>query len=224
MLFIFKYIPILIFIIYIITFVGTLYLYFKNNHNIIFQDLIYNSNDKTQLNIPTLSLTGMENPEKNIYIGGFTLIGIFGLLLLYTHIKPKFDIIKQNNINGLNIFLNIIFYLTHIAMILVMVQGIITLKDNPLIHETTAYGALFYLIIMFTIYTFLLYFNKNNNELNISSVSLYSKIIITIFMYLSWIIFVPIKKKLGDFNWWGLTQRTVVSFLFVYIATLYLDD
>jgi len=208
----------------VITFVGTLYLYFKNNHNILFQDLIYNSNTNTQLNIPTLSLTGMETPEKYIYTFGFSLIGIFGLILLYTHIKPKFDIIKKNKDNiGLDIFLNIIFYLAHIAMILVIIQSIITLKDNPIIHETTAYGGLFYLIILFTIYTCLLYFNNGINELNISSFSIDLKIIITIFMYLSWVMFIPLKKKLGDFNWWGLTQRSVVSFLFLYIVTLYFD-
>tara|TARA_Y100000994_G_scaffold43163_1_gene33727 strand:- start:7750 stop:8418 length:669 start_codon:yes stop_codon:yes gene_type:complete len=211
-----KYIPLIILCIYILFSIGSWYFYY-NKDKIIFEDGYINTK---VLYFPTISVTGIEQPEKRIYNISWCLIGVLGIILVYKlYDNPIItDLLGGGGI--IDLILKGLYCGAYIALICIIIQGIVTLDINIDVHEITAYVGLFYLIIASTILTYLFYKKNNIDEL-----SLKLKVICIICIWLSWIIYTPLIyfSKLTVDNWWGITQRSVVTWLIAYIATFYYD-
>ena len=204
-----KYVPLFIFILYLLTTGICLYI----------------SYNKLEEIIPTISVTGMYKPEYYCYAGGFGLISIIAIYLSYTFI-PK---LHNKIVEKLNSFKYILLFLEKlciIASIFIGVQGYISISMNYMIHEVTAYVGMYYFILYFTFLTVI--FINYPGIISIESATI--KLIIIIINYLSWFlmnqnILKYINKHYGldDFNVWGIAQRLIVTTLFAYFATFYLD-
>tara|TARA_Y100000389_G_scaffold158288_1_gene159667 strand:- start:579 stop:1202 length:624 start_codon:yes stop_codon:yes gene_type:complete len=205
----YKYIPIIIFILYLITTSLCLYI----------------SYDKLEEIIPTISVTGIYNPEYYIYAGGFGLISIIIIYFIVTFIYELHNKII-NKLDWLKYILFLLQKLCIISAIFIGLQGIVSYTMNYMIHEFTALISMFYFILYFSFLSIL--FVIYPDIISIESTIL--KLIIIIINYMSWFlmnknILKYINKYYGldYFNVWGIVQRIIITTLFSYFATFYLD-
>ena len=205
----YKYVPIIIFILYLITTGLCLYI----------------SYDKLEEIIPTISVTGIYDPEYYIYAGGFGLISIIAIYLSLTFI-PKLHNKILNKLDSFKYILLLLQKLCIIASIFIGIQGCISININYMVHEVTAYVGMYYFILYFSFLSiiFLIYPDI------ISTESANIKLIIIIMNHLSWFLmnqnvlkYINKHYGLDNFNVWGIAQRLIVTTLFAYFATFYLD-
>lgn len=205
----YKYVPIIIFILYLITTGLCLYI----------------SYDKLEEIIPTISVTGIYKPEYYIYAGGFGLISIIAIYISLTFI-PKLHNKILNKLDCFKYILLLLQKLCIIASIFIGIQGCISINMNYMVHEVTAYVGMYYFILYFSFLSiiFLIYPDI------ISTESANLKLIIIIMNHLSWFLmnqnvlkYINKHYGLDDFNVWGIAQRLIVTTLFAYFATFYLD-
>lgn len=204
-----KYIPIIIFILYLVTTGLCLYI----------------SYDKLEEIIPTISVTGIYKPEYYIYAIGFGLISIISIYLCITFI-PKLHNKIINKSENFKYILLLLKKLCIIASIFIGIQGVVSYTMNYMVHEVTAYVGMYYFILYFSFLSiiFLIYPDI------ISTESIILKLIIIIMNHLSWFLmnqnvlkYINKYYGLDYFDVWGIAQRLIVTTLFAYFATFYLD-
>ena len=140
-----KYLSIIIFILYLVTTGLCLYI----------------SYDKLEEIIPTISITGIYNPEYYIYAIGFGLISIASLYLSITFI-PKLHNKILNKLDSFKYILLFLEKLCIIASIFIGIQGCISISINYIIHEVTAYIGMYILYYIFHFYLLYFYLSRYN--------------------------------------------------------------